>query len=112
MRAEDRVRLHHMLDAACDAAAFVRSRCRDDLDGDRQLVLALVKSVEIIGEAAAQISPDTQAEVSGLPWRDIVGMRHRLVHAYYDINLEILWRTATVDLPPLMRTLRAALAED
>jgi len=98
-----------MLDAARDALSFAKDRNRQDLDRDRKLVLAVVKSVEIIGEAAARVSAETQAELPRLPWRDIIDMRHRLVHAYYDINLDIVWSTLREDLPPLVETLETIL---
>ena len=63
--------------------------------------MALIKDIEIIGEAAYQISPATRESLPDVPWEDIIGMRHRLVHAYFDINLDILWQTVTDDLPPL-----------
>jgi uncharacterized protein with HEPN domain len=81
MQPDDVIRLRHILDAAREAIGFVRSRCREDLDRDRQLVWALVKAIEIIG------------------------MRHRLIHAYFDINLDILWRTVREGLPPLITEL-------
>jgi uncharacterized protein with HEPN domain len=93
-----------MLDAAHEAAGFVGGRTRDDLDRDRLLVLALVKSIEIIGEAAAQT---TAAEV---PWPSIVAMRHRLVHAYFDIDHDRVWDTIVGDLPSLVAALERALA--
>ena len=98
-----------MLEAARDATAFAQNWKREDLDHDRQFALALVKCVEIVGEAASRVSAETQSEVAALPWQDIIHMRHRLVHAYYDINLEILWRTITKDLPPLIEVLQQAV---
>ena len=109
MQPEDRIRLCHMLDAAEDALSFAEERQRQDLDTDRQLVLAVVKCVEIIGEAAGRVSPEGQSEVPDLPWREIIAMRHRLVHAYYDINLDVVWSTVREDLPPLADALRRAL---
>jgi len=106
MRKDDFVRLRHMLDAAQEAITFVQGETRTDLDGDRKLVLALVKDIEIIGEAAYQISQSTREQLPEIPWDDIIGMRHRLVHAYFDINLDILWRTVQDDLPPLLEILR------
>ena len=105
MRRSDTVRLRHMLDAAREALSFAQGKSRADLDADRQLVLALVKDVEIIGEAAYQLSPATRASMPEMPWEDIIGMRHRLVHAYFDINLDILWQTVAQDLPALMALL-------
>ena len=112
MQDEDRIRLRHMLDAAHDAVSFAEGRRREDLDHDRQFALALVKCVEIIGEAASQVSAEGQKEVVALPWREIVDMRHRLVHAYYDINMEILWRTIARDLPPLIQVLEQVVGPD
>jgi len=101
----DSIRLRHMLDAVGEAVAFAGGRERADLDRDRMLVLALIKDIEIIGEAAYQISAVTREQLSSIPWEDIVGMRHRLVHAYFDINLDILWKTVQEDLPPLIEDL-------
>ncbi len=89
---------------------FARGRKRSDLNHDRQLVLALVKDIEIIGEAAHQTSDETRAKLPEIPWDDIIGMRHRLVHAYFDINLDILWQTVQNDLPPLVERLGAYLS--
>jgi uncharacterized protein with HEPN domain len=101
MRQDDQIRLRHMLDAAREAIGFVQHRRREDLDQDRQLEWALVKAIEIIGEAA-QLSPDARAQVAGIPWDKIIGMRHRLVHAYFDINRAILWTTVQEGLPLLI----------
>jgi len=109
MRGDDRVRLQHMLDAAHEAVAFTQGRVREDLDADRMLTLSLVKEIEIIGEAANQVSETTREQLPGIPWADITGMRNRLVHVYFDINLDILWRTAQHDLPPLIGVLERVL---
>jgi uncharacterized protein with HEPN domain len=112
MHKDDGIWLHHMLDAAQEAIEFTQGRSYIDLSGDRKLVLALVKDVEIIGEAAYRVSQSTRNQLPGIPWDDIIGMRHRLVHAYFDINLEILWRTVQDDLPPLIAVLEGATAGD
>jgi len=109
MRKDDQVRLRHMLDAAREAVTFVQGRRRADLDSDRMLALSLVKEIEIIGEAANQIAKTAREELPEIPWADIIGMRNRLVHAYFDINLEILWQTVEQDLPPLIRALERVL---
>ena len=109
MHRGDIVRLRHMLDAAREAQGFAATRSRSDLDHDRQLLLALVKAVEIIGEAATRVSIETRLEHPAIPWQDIVAMRHRLTHGYYDIDLDIVWSTVTEDLPPLAEELDAVL---
>ena len=112
MRKSDVVRLRHMLDAAREAMRFTRGKQREDLNTDRLLVFGLVKAMEIIGEAAWQISDETRAQLPQIPWTDIIGMRHRLVHAYFDINLDILGRTLQEDLPPLIAALEKALERE
>ena len=112
MYKDDNIRLQHMLDAAHEAVGFLSNRTRGDLGSDRQLILALVKAVEIIGEAAYRTSKVTQTQAANVPWEDIVGMRHRLVHAYFDIDLDILWKTVQEDLPPLIVALEAHLRQD
>ena len=112
MNVQDRVRLQHMLDAALEARLFIENRKRDDLNADRQLVLALTKTVEIIGEAASRVSTEFKQEYPELPWVDIVGMRNRLIHAYFDINLDILWDTVVYNLPPLIDVLQELLQAD
>lgn len=112
MREDDTVRLRHMLDAARQAVQFAQGRMRADLDGDLMLTLSLVKLLEIVGEAASQVTDLGQAQVPEVPWADIIGMRHRLVHAYFDINLDILWQTVQHDLPPLIAALETAISPD
>ena len=102
MQRDDPVRLRHMLDAARESLFFAENKTRSDLDADRKLVLALVKDIEIIGEAAANVTDRCQENMPQIPWSNITGMRNRLVHAYFDINLDILWKTVIEDLPPLV----------
>ena len=85
----------------------MHGRTRDDLDLDRQLVLALVKSIEIVGEAASRVTESSRQDLPQIPWDQIIGMRNRLVHAYFDINLDILWTTAQEDLSKLIDLLES-----
>jgi len=71
----------------------------------------LVRLVEIVGEAAAGVSPDGQAEYPSIPWRQIIGMRNRLVHGYESVDLDVLWDTIEDDLPPLIAELERILGE-
>ena len=75
-------------------------------------MLALVKDIEILGEAAYQVTPDTRDQTPGVPWDDMIAMRHRLVHAYFDIDLDILWKTAQDDLPRLIAELERVTSAD
>ena len=112
MHRDDEIRLRHMLEAAREAASFAKGRVRDDLETDRQLVLALVKDIEIIGEAAAQITEDTHSRTPSIPWQKIIAMRNRLVHAYFSINLDIVWQTVQKDLTPLIETLERVVPQE
>ena len=108
----DLIRLRHMFDAAKEAASFIQEEERASLDVDRKLVLALMKSIEITGEAATKITKECQENLSQIPWANIIGMRNRLIHAYFDVNLEILWKTVTEDLPGLIDELEKILSPD
>jgi uncharacterized protein with HEPN domain len=109
MEKDDRIRLQHMLDAANEALTFIQTRVRADLNIDRMLVLSLIRELEIIGEAASQVSRETRSQTSTIPWQDIIGMRNRLIHAYFDIDLDTLWSTIIKDLPALKAELEKIL---
>lgn len=112
MPKDDLVRLRHMLEASREAVAFARGRSRSDIDQDRMLALAIVKCVEIVGEAAVSVSLDARARYGSIPWADIVGMRNRLIHAYFDIDLDRVWDTVTDDLPPLVAELEKIVSPE
>jgi uncharacterized protein with HEPN domain len=111
MRKDDLVRLRHMLDAAREALEFTRDRQRGDLDGDRMRTLSLVKCIEIVGETATKVSEETRAKCPALPWVDIIGMRNRLIHGYFDIDLDRVWDTVKDDLPALVAELKRITGE-
>jgi uncharacterized protein with HEPN domain len=105
MTPEDLIRIRHMLDAVKEALAFSKDKQRGDLDDDRMLTLAIIKDLEIIGEAASKLTPEFKAAHSHIPWIDIVGMRNRLTHGYFDIDLDRVWDTVLEDLEPLCEEL-------
>lgn len=102
MANDDLVRFKHILDAAKEALSFVKDKSKADLTKDRMLVLSLVKEIEIIGEAASKISDKTKTKYFRVPWIDIIGMRNHLIHAYFDVDLDVVWNTVTHDLPFLI----------
>ena len=108
----DVIRLQHMLDSARVAVMLASGKTREDLTQDIGLVLALMKSVENIGEAAGKLSSRFREKHPTIAWDRIIGMRNRLIHAYYDINRDILWQTVIEDLPPLIQQLETALATE
>lgn len=76
------------------------------------LLFALVRAIEVFGEAAARISDETKKTARGVPWGAIVGMRNRIVHAYWNIDADIVWKTALEELPDLLPRLRQILSEE
>ena len=112
LRREDAFRLRHMLDASREAIGFAAGKTRGDLGSDRQLTLSLVRCLEIIGEAAAQVSGECRDACRQVAWADMIAMRNRLIHAYFDVNLSIVWRTVRDDLPCLVAALNEILSEE
>ncbi|MCE5185708.1 MAG: DUF86 domain-containing protein [Planctomycetaceae bacterium] len=100
-----------MLDAALEIRQYVQSAAREDLSDDRKLLHSLVHLIEIIGEAATQVSAQLQADAPEIPWSVIKGMRNRLIHAYFDIDADILWSTSTMDIPFLVTELTKLIDE-
>jgi uncharacterized protein with HEPN domain len=101
-----------MRDAAREAIGFAAGKTRSDLDRNRMLVLAIVKDVEIAGEAAGKVSAEAREELSGIAWAQIVAMRNRLIHAYFDVDLDVVWDTVSIELPGLVRNLEALVPPD
>jgi uncharacterized protein with HEPN domain len=101
-----------MIEAAQTAQRFIVGRQRADLDSDEMLLFAVVQAIQIVGQAATHISAETRAAAPAVPWARIIGMRNRLVHAYADINHEVVWQTATVEIPAVLPLLTALLPKD
>ena len=98
-----------MLEACDKILDFARGRHERDLNDDSMLLFAVVRAVEIVGEAATKVSPEVRADAPQIPWKALRGMRNRLIHAYFDIDTEILWKTVSDDIPVLASHLRALL---
>ena len=111
MRPDDRVRVLHMIEAAETALRFAAERRRTDLDTDRMLLFAVVRAIEVIGEAASKVSEEVRGKSPDVPWGKIVSMRNRLIHAYFDIDRDILWKTVTDELPSLLSQLKPLAGE-
>lgn len=97
--------LRHMRDHLREARDMVLGVKRADLDDDRKLSLALVRLLEIIGEAANRVSPDVQAAYPNIPWSQLIGLRNRLIHGYDSIDHDIIWAILTRDLDKLIEAL-------
>ena len=101
----DTDKIFHIIESAREAIGYVQSKQRNDLDNDKMLVHSLVRCLEIIGEAAARLSDECRADIPQVPWNNIIGMRNRLIHAYFDVNLDIVWQTVKEELPELLKIL-------
>jgi uncharacterized protein with HEPN domain len=108
----DEILLLDMLLAAREAIDFLIDVSLEDFERDRMRQLAVIKSIETIGEAAAGISDAFRRAHPEIPWREIVGMRNRLVHGYFEISLDRLCRTVRQDLPPLVAALEKLAPTD
>ncbi len=102
MSPEDLTRMRHMLESSGEALALIKDKSRQDLDAERILSLALVRLLEIVGEAASRVSPTTRREFSDIPWTQMVSLRNRLIHGYDAVDMDVLWEILTKDLPPLI----------
>ncbi len=103
--------LRHMLDHAREAVVLAQGKSRADLDRDRLLELALVRLLEIVGEAASRVSDEDSAKYHEIPWPQIIGLRNRLIHGYDAVDLDILWQIIEHDLPPLITALETILEQ-
>lgn len=111
MRPDDRTLVMHMIDAAEDIGRFTHGSNAADLENDRILLFALVRALEVLGEAANGVTSETRALAPEIPWNLVVATRNRLIHGYFDVDPEIVWQTATVEVPKLLPGLRKLLEE-
>ena len=90
---------------------MTRNRSREDLDADRMLNLALVRLMEVVGEASRRVPDDFRSRFPDVPWRDTADFRNRLIHGYDRINFNVLWDVVQNELPPLIEQLETIIAE-
>ena len=105
----DHGRLQDILQAANHILSFTEGYTQEQLVSDKLRYFAVVKNVEIIGEAAYMLSLEFKEKHAQIPWNDIIRMRHILVHGYATIHPELLWHTALVDVPILKEQIEAIL---
>jgi len=110
MHKDDLVYAGHMLDMARKAADKIAGKTREDYDRDENLRMALAHLIQILGEAARHISPALQKSHPEIPWKQIIGMRHKVVHDYLHVDYDIVWAVITTDLPPLIAQLETFVA--
>lgn len=109
MKESDRIRIQHIIDAGEEALSFVQNLNYENFSKNRMLILSVIKEIEIIGEAASKITEETKMEYSFIPWKDIIGMRNRLIHGYFDVDIKLVWNTTRNDLPSLIFSFKEIL---
>jgi uncharacterized protein with HEPN domain len=100
-----------MLDYSREAVSLIQGKSREDLDTDRLLNLALVRLLEVIGEAASKVPKEECCRYPEIPWPQIVSLRNRLIHGYDQIDFDIIWQILTRDLPPLIAELERIISQ-
>lgn len=106
---KDLARLKHMLDSTQAILGFAKGKQRISLDRDLLFQSAVLRQLEIIGEAAGRISEKTKKKFPHIPWKELVGLRNRLIHAYFDVDHDIVWKTIREYLPPFLEHLQKAV---
>ena len=112
MNERDQSLLEDMLGYASDAIALLGDRDAPGLANDKRSQYAVIRAVEVVGEAASKVSEGCRAMYPALPWRQAVGMRNVLIHGYNSLNLGLLVETVRDHFPPLVELLESALGED
>ena len=110
--ANDPTRLRHMLDWAQTSERIASGQSRLSLDENVALRLALTRTLQVIGEAANNVTAESRRAYSAIPWTEIISMRHKLVHVYYAVDLNIVWTTVSEYIPPLLAELQRILEDE
>ena len=110
MNERDETLLRDMLDMALKAQEFLGQQGQEAVKRNEMLAFALVRAIEVIGEAASCITPETRSSLPQIPWKVIVGMRNKVIHNYRAIDTRIVWQTVVEDLPPLIAELKKQLS--
>lgn len=103
--------LRDILTAIDDARSFIDSIDLDDFQASKEKQYAVIRALEIVGEAAAQIPAEIRTAYPTIPWREIVGMRNVVIHNYFGVDEAVIWRTVQEDLPPLKRSIKRILKD-
>ena len=112
MPKDDLVYLGHMLDTSRKALRLVQGKSRAEYDRDETLRLALAHLLQVIGEAARRVSPESCQAHPEVPWKAIVGMRHKVVHDYMTVDDDVIWDTVTRELARLVAALERFVPPD
>jgi uncharacterized protein with HEPN domain len=106
---KDKVYLTHILDAISDIEKFMQGVSEEEFFGNKEKQYAVLRALEIIGEATKNLSGELKAKSCDVDWKNIAGMRDKLIHAYFGVNLPLVWETVKKDLPQLKEQARKIL---
>jgi uncharacterized protein with HEPN domain len=110
MKKDDTVYLKHILDAISDIHAFVKGMNRESFLNNKAIRYAVVRSLEIIGEASKHLSKGFREKHKDIPWDDICGMRDKLIHDYIGVDYTIVWKAIEKDVPTLKKKIKEILS--
>jgi len=102
--------LNDIIDSIHDIEQFLTGMSFDDFIKDKKTINAVIRSIEIMGEAARNIPISVKEKHKAIPWNKMSGMRDKLIHGYFGIDNEILWKTAKEDIPQLLHLIQDILA--
>ena len=106
---KDKAYLKHILDAISDAKRFMESVTKEEFLENKEKQYAVLRALEIIGEATKSLSKELKQEHSEIQWRDIAGMRDKLIHEYFGVKIDLVWATAKKNLPELEKQIHEIL---
>ena len=109
MHSSDRIRVRHIIDEANEVSKYTDAISFEEFVDDGKTIRAVLRSIEVIGEAASRISTEFREEHPDIPWQKIIGMRNRLIHVYFDVDYNVVWQTIKENLPPLIEKLQLIL---
>ena len=111
MKRDSRLYLDDIFDAIEKIENYVEGLSFEEFSADSKTIDAIVRNLEIIGEATKRVSEETKAKYSEIPWKLMAGTRDKLIHEYFGVNLQTLWKSVREDLPPVKQAIKSLLAK-
>jgi len=103
--------LNDIIESIADIKEFTNGMTRESFSIDKKTIKAVVRSLEVIGEAANKLPDDVRDRYPEISWQEIIGMRNRLIHEYFGVDLDIVWQTIEEDLEPLDNAVKKMITE-